>query len=153
PNRRWAGDLRVPAGLDDERAGGYQAAYLRVPELVQQTPDTAIDRLPPQLLAGLEVAADQGRVDPNVYRGAVERQKTTLAVADHPDLTGLGAGLLGEPVDGREHLLDLVPHHVTAHLEGAAVDELAVRLVRHPHLRGAGPGIAAVDQHRDQHAA
>src|SRR4051794_26733788 len=73
------------------------------------------------------------------------RDQPALAIPEHTD--GRMALAMSEPIDCGEHLLSLEAERVTAHLEGHAVDELPVRLIR-PAVQGGapGPGVTAVDQ-------
>ena len=50
--------------------GGDQAGELGVAELLEQAKDVAIDRLPPDVVAVVEVAADADGVDPRVEAAA-----------------------------------------------------------------------------------
>ena len=130
--------------------GATRLGQLGVAELVEQAEDVAVDRLGPDRVAVVEVAADAGGVDPRVERRGVERDRASFAIAEDAD-PGLliRAGLLREPVDQGQHLLHLVADDVPAQLERRPVDELAVG---QPGAAVAG-GNGAVDQGRDDHPA
>src|SRR5262249_34654188 len=97
----------------------------RIAKLLQQAEHVAVDGLFPDVVVGVEVAADADAADAGVERPRVQGQHPALAVADDADLRIL-ATLLGEPVDGGEYLLQFVADQVPAQLERRAVEVLAV---------------------------
>ena len=68
-----------------------QAGQLGVAELLEQAEDVAVDRLVPDVVAVVEVAADADGVDPRVERRGVQRDRAPLAVADDADRAALPA--------------------------------------------------------------
>jgi len=76
----WRGDLARRSSLpgridelgasgrldDDERSGRDQGRQFGVAELVEQAEDVAVDRLGPDRIAIVELAAHAGRIDPQV---------------------------------------------------------------------------------------
>jgi hypothetical protein len=149
---RWATDARPLAPLDLQHPRRReQPGNLAVPELAQQAPDVAVDRLAPHALARPERADDHGIADAGVEGSAVQGHDAAFAVADDADVWVVL--FAREPVHRRQHLLHFAPEECPAHLEGHAVDELAVRLVgQTAELRVARPGVAAVDQRGDEDA-
>src|SRR5262249_47358810 len=69
---RWTGHFRVARSFDDQPAGRDQARDLGVPEIAEEPPDVTVNRLRPDGVTGLEVAADQRGRDPWIERGRVE---------------------------------------------------------------------------------
>ena len=65
---RRAIDLRPAAGFDDQRPRSHQAGQLGIAKCVEQPEHVAIDRLLPEILSRIEVAAHQRGVDPRVER-------------------------------------------------------------------------------------
>ena len=132
-SRRAAGprrddELGPPGRLDDQGPRRDQRGDLGVAELLQQPEDVPIDRLSPDVVAVVEVAADADGLDPRVERRGIQRDRPSLAVAEDPDaqLPPAVPAFPLERIDQGQHLLDLVADHVPAQLEGRAVDELAV---------------------------
>lgn len=74
-----AGDGGHDAVLDDEGAGQNEARDLGVTELAEEAPHVAIDGLAPDLLARIEVTADEGRGETRVDGGGVEGGLTASA--------------------------------------------------------------------------
>ena len=94
-------ELRALGRLDDQGPRRDQAGDLGVAELLQQAEDIAIDRLAPDVVAIVEVAADADGVDPRVEGRGVERDRASFAVAEDADLRlsgpRSGAGSRGRP--------------------------------------------------------
>jgi hypothetical protein len=155
PLRRGGGrtrDFGEPARLHDQGTGRDHPGQLRVAEFAEQAPDIAVDRLLPEILPRLEIPADQGRADPGIEARGIQGQQSAFAVSRDSDGRGTGEVLVCEPVDRGEHLLHFVPDDVPAILIGHPVDPLAVGLIG--HCGGdAAPGVAAIDEHGNQHLA
>ena len=70
--------LRARARLDDQCPRGDHGGQFRVAELLQQPEHVAVDRLLPDVLPRVEVAAHADRVDPRVQRTGVQGQQARL---------------------------------------------------------------------------
>ena len=69
-------ELGAAGRLDDERSGRDQGRQFGAAELVEQAEDVAVDRLGPDRVAVVEVAAHAGRIDPRVEcRGVRARSR------------------------------------------------------------------------------
>ena len=82
---RRAGHLGGSAGLHDQGAWRDHAGEFRVAEFPQQAPNVAIDRLLPDILARLKIAADQRGLDARVEASRIESQQTAFAVTRDAD--------------------------------------------------------------------
>ena len=78
-------------------AGRDHGRQLRVAELLQQPEDVVVERLLPDILPGVEIAAHADGRDSRVQRAGVEGQHSSVAPADHADL----GDLPGPPADLR----------------------------------------------------
>ena len=65
-------------GLNDQCSRRHERTNLSIAELLQKAEDIAIDRLPPDIVAVVEIAADADSVDARVERRRVERQSRPL---------------------------------------------------------------------------
>ena len=84
--RRRAGNFRNRGALlDVQKSRRDHAGDLCVTKLGQQIPNVAVDRFSPDVVALVEVAADDGPIDPVIQGGAVQRQQATFADTDHGD--------------------------------------------------------------------
>src|SRR5207302_4649215 len=93
--------LRSLGGFDDQGPRRDERGDLGVAELLEQAEDVAIDRLAPDVIAVVEVAADADRVDPRVERRGVEGDGAAFTVAEDADAElPLAIGILsGQRVD------------------------------------------------------
>jgi hypothetical protein len=142
--------------FEDECPREHQRRHLGVGGCGEEPPDVAVDRLMPRGLARAEGAADERGVDPFIAGRGQQRDPPPFpdaADADRRDGGVGGAGACLDPVDRREHLLDLVAERVAAEFEGGAVDVFAVVLVREPHRRVAGKLVVAVEDRGDEDGA
>ena len=109
------------------------------------------------MLAGVEVAADQRRVDAQVERGRVEGDEPAFPVTGHGDLGPwtLNFRFFGiEPVHCGEHFLHFIADDVPAEFVGLAVDPFAMRQVGEAfQFLVARPGILAVGERQREHLA
>src|SRR5215813_5957332 len=153
PRRRRSCNLDCTARFDDERPRRDHTGDLSISEFPKQSPHVAIDRLLPQLIPWLEVAADQRGPNARVDRCGVESQQSAFSVAGYSDRQLTDNILLLEPIDRSEYFLYLVPDDVPPYLERHSIDPLPVRLVRHPYAWNTGPGIIPIHQDRNQYFA
>ena len=94
--------------------------------MFEQPEDIAIDRFLPEPLPLIKAAADADRVNAGIEGPCEESKKATLAPADHTDGGVFFSRILYDPVDCRQHLLDLVAGKVTPQLERRPVEKLPV---------------------------
>src|SRR5439155_26290579 len=144
----WPGNLRPTGSFDDQSTRSNKARQFRIAELVQERPDIPIDRLLPNLLPRLKVAADQCRLDSWVKSGAIERQQTAFTISCDANWKYGAAVLLREPVDRGKDLLHFVADNMTTHFKRHPVNPFPVRLIRHANTRNHRPGILPIDQLR-----
>ena len=95
--RRTAGlpaddDFRALGRLDDQRSRRDERGDLGIAELLQEAEDIAIDRLPPDVVAIVEIAADADGVDPRIERRRVKRNRSPFAVPENTDLVFAAPG-------------------------------------------------------------
>ena len=135
--------------------GATRLAKLRVAELAHKGPYIAIYRLGPQLLARLEVPADERCLNPGIQGCAVQRYQPALSITRDRNRSGVSRILASEPVDGREHCLRFIADDVAPGLISHAVNPLAVGQVGHSDAGDAGPRVFAIDEsgNKDQAAA
>ena len=152
---RRTGRLGNAARFDHQTSWGDHPGEFGVTELGQQAPDISVDRFFPHGLPLLEVSADERCIDARVERCRIQSQQPTLADSSHADRNPIAKSFakLFKQVDGGQYFLDFVTNDVPAHFKCLAVNELAMRLVRVPHVRTAGQLVTATDQHGDCHQA
>ena len=145
---------RPRAGFHDERPRHDQRGQLGIAEFTEQPEHVAVDRLLPDILPAVEIAADAGDVDPRIDRGGVQCEQPSFAVTDDADRLRRGRVRLCEPVDRRPNLLHFVANQMAAHLVGGPIEHFPVRRGR---MLFAVPGdrqfVTAINQRRHKHAA
>ena len=144
------------AVLNEQCPRVNETGQLGIAELAEQAEEIAINGLLPEPLPGIEIAADQRRRDAGVQGRRMQRDEAAFRMTGNGDRSLAGAGLRVpqlEPVHERERLLHLEADHGPAQHERLPVNPFAMRLVGEPDARVAGPLVAAVNQHRDDHPA
>ena len=111
--------------------------------MLEQTKYISVYRFLPNVLSGIEVAADTGGIDAGIHGGSVLGDQTTLAPADYTNRFGGPTFLV--PIDHGEGFLDLVSDQLTAQLEGGAIEKFA--------SSEAADFFLTIDQHRHDHPA
>ncbi len=138
--------------FDHQVPGQHQGRNFRIAEPPQQAPDVAIDWFRPDALAGVEVTADQHRIDARIEGGRVKGDQAAFRMASHADRHRV-AVLLLEPVDGGQYLLHLVADDVPAHVKSLPVDPLPPSLPRVLDLLIRRVQWTALHEHRNDHFA
>src|SRR5207247_1304623 len=109
------------------------------------TPYVAIDRLRPNSLARIEIAADQSGVDTRVECRGVKGNQAAFGVASDAN-SGFWRRrrlLLFKPIDGSAHLLHFIANGVPTHVKRLAIQPFTIGLLRALNLRIAGGDQAA----------
>src|SRR6185503_20132278 len=114
--------------LNDEGAWQNERSHFGIAKFAEQSENISINRFGPNLLARIEIAADQRHVDLRTHRSRIERDQPAFGVTAHSNLH-VWAMLLTEPLHRCQHSLHFVTDDMTAHVERLTINPFAMRLI------------------------
>jgi hypothetical protein len=139
-----AGDLGDGTVFDHEGTRQDEPGDFGISEFTEQSPDIAVDGLGPDLFPGIEVTADQRRVDAWINGRGVKGGQATFGVAAHAD-PGSGVVVAVEPIHGGEDGLHFVADDVSAQVKRLSVNPFPSCLVGFAKLGIVGLQFFAAD--------
>ena len=107
----------------------------------------AVNGFAPDLIAFVEITADQGRLNARVQCGGVQCQQAAFVVADQSNgqwIWDLGV-LCFKPIEDSLNFANFITNDMAAHFEGLPVDPFAVGLVGVGDAVGSGELVTAID--------
>ena len=114
---RYIGDSGV---FDDEMARSYESCQFSISEVVQEGPNITVDGLRPNLLARVEVGANESGIDPSVRGGGIEGEQAAFGITGHPDFLPLSVAPAVKPIHCGEHFLNFVADDMRSHVKDLA---------------------------------